>query len=234
MRASNGATATGVYSDRQILEAIETGQIVCHPFDKKQVNPASLNVTLGEWYYTTEYESESNHYNPFDLKDVNLYFAGPFKATKHRAWAEKAHRQLFKNIPEKQQIIVLKPGQRILAHSHEFVGIKAPGASMLLARSTWGRNGVAVCIDAGWGDPGYINRWTLEIHNLNQHHNIVLPVGEQLAQIIFHHTGPVENSYESGGKYQLSGDLQQLIKTWQPESMLPKAYKEGRQPLKKL
>ena len=231
MRASDG---NGVYSDRQILEAIEAGRIVCHPFEKGQVNPASLNVTLGEWYYTTEYGGESNHYNPFDKQDVDLYFAGPFQAVEHSAWAAKAHRKLFNNIPGKQPIIVLKPGQRILAHTHEFVGIKTPGASLLLARSTWGRNGVAVCIDAGWGDPGYINRWTLEIHNFNQHRSIVLPVGEKLAQIIFHHTGPVEKSYESGGKYQQSGNLQELIKTWKPESMLPRAYKDSRRPLKKL
>ncbi len=25
---------------------------------------------------------------------------------------------------------------------------------------------VAVCLDAGWGDPGYVNRWTLEVYNL--------------------------------------------------------------------
>ena len=99
----------------------------------------------------------------------------------------------------------------------------------MLSRSTWGRNGVAVCFDAGWGDPGYINRWTMEIYNLNQRHSVVLPVGERIAQIVFSHTGEVSGEYSNlSGKYQTSDDLQELIKNWSPEQMLPRAYKDER------
>lgn len=103
------------------------------------------------------------------------------------------------------------------------------------SRSTWGRNGVAVCFDAGWGDPGYINRWTMEIYNLNQRHSVVLPVGERIAQIVFMKTGPVKSAYHDlSGKYQSSLDLEELKKNWSPEQMLPRAYKDSRQPLKEL
>ncbi len=126
---------------------------------------------------------------------------------------------------------MLRPGQRILAHTHEFIGIKAPGTSTMQARSTWGRNGVAVCLDAGWGDPGYINRWTMEIYNMNQHESVVLPVGERIAQMVFYTTGPVEREYKKlSGKYQAktSGKLETIISSWTPEQMLPKAYKDQR------
>src|SRR5581483_878757 len=110
------------------------------------------------------------------------------------------------------------------------------GTSTLQARSTWGRNGVAVCLDAGWGDPGYINRWTLEIYNMNQHESVVLPVGERIAQMVFYETGPVAGEYSSlSGKYQAneSEAIEAIIEGWQPEQMLPKAYKDMRQiPLK--
>ena len=103
------------------------------------------------------------------------------------------------------------------------------------SRSSWGRNGVAACFDAGWGDPGYINRWTMEIFNLNQSESVPLPVGERIAQIIFHETGAVINSYgKTGGeglgtsKYQTSDDLQEIIKAWTPSQMLPRAYKDVR------
>jgi deoxycytidine triphosphate deaminase len=99
------------------------------------------------------------------------------------------------------------------------------------ARSTWGRNGVAVCLDAGWGDPGYINRWTMEIYNMNQHHSVVLPVGERIAQIVFYHTGPVDGQYKQiSGKYQTDtdGDLPKLMQEWRPEHMLPRGYKDSR------
>lgn len=99
------------------------------------------------------------------------------------------------------------------------------------ARSTWGRNGVAVCLDAGWGDPGYINRWTMEVYNMNQHESVVLPVGERIAQMVFYDTGPVDKEYKKlSGKYQTSAsdDLQSIIKSWEPSQMLPRAYKDKR------
>jgi deoxycytidine triphosphate deaminase len=103
------------------------------------------------------------------------------------------------------------------------------------SRSTWGRNGVAVCFDAGWGDPGYVNRWTLEIYNLNKHHSIVLPVGERIAQLVFFHTGEVRGSYENlSGKYSLSTNIDELVKNWHPEQMLPRSYKDKRTPAPKI
>ena len=122
-----------------------------------------------------------------------------------------------------------------MAHTHEFVGIRARGgACEVKSRSSWGRNGVAVCFDAGWVDPGYINRITLEIYNLNMHESVVLPVGERIGQLIFHTTGPVDGDYSDGrdgmsGKYQHTNDLDELIRTWSPEQMLPRAYKDRRQ-----
>ncbi|HVS58899.1 MAG TPA: deoxycytidine triphosphate deaminase [Candidatus Saccharimonadales bacterium] len=221
----------GVYSNKQIFEAVENGHIVCHPFIPEHVAGSSVDVTLGDWFYRTERTGSSGFYNPFDKGDVSRYFDGPYQAEVHERWAKQNGRQLFEGIPPKHRIIVLRPGERILAHTHEFVGIKAPGTSTLQARSTWGRNGVAVCLDAGWGDPGYINRWTLEVYNMNQHESVVLPVGERIAQLVFYETGPVSGEYKKlSGKYQpgMSSDLKTIIKNWKPEQMLPRAYKDTR------
>jgi deoxycytidine triphosphate deaminase len=222
---------TGVYSNTQIKEAIKDGHIVFHPYIEEHIAGSSIDVTLGHWYYRTERKNTNGVYNPFDQNDVARYFDGPFHAESHDLWAQANNRKLFTGIPDDHPIIVLRPGERILAHTHEFIGIKAPGTSTMQARSTWGRNGVAVCLDAGWGDPGYINRWTMEIYNMNQHESVVLPVGERIAQLVFYHTGPVEGEYNHlSGKYQLksSQDLVQLIQTWKPEQMLPRAYKDSR------
>jgi dCTP deaminase len=178
-----------------------------------------------------ERPSEGGFYSPFDKKAVDNYFSGAIKAEQHKIWAKKHGRGLFKNIPPNHSIIVLRPGERILGHTHEFIGIKAPGTSTLQARSTWGRNGVSVCLDAGWGDPGYINRWTMEIYNMNQHESVVLPVGERIAQMVFYETGPVAGEYKKlSGKYQSDTEskLDKIIKNWKPEDMLPRAYKDKR------
>lgn len=221
-----------VYSNTEIKQAIIDGHIVVHPYNENHIAGSSVDVTLGHWYYRTERPSEGGFYNPFDKTSVTNFFSNPLKAESHKIWAEKHGRKLFKNIPPDQPIIVLRPHERILAHTHEFIGIKAPGTSTMQARSTWGRNGIAVCLDAGWGDPGYINRWTMEIYNMNQHESVVLPVGERIAQVVFYKTGPVDLEYKKlSGKYQTStsDNLQSIIESWEPLLMIPRAYKDKRQ-----
>ena len=145
----------GVYSNRQIKQAVQSGHIVFHPYREEHIAGSSVDVTLGHYFYKQEFQPESDGvYNPFDENEVKRYFKGPLEAMPHAEWCRKNTKPLFKNIPADHPIIVLKPGERILGHTHEFIGIKAPGTSTMQARSTWGRNGVAVCLDAGWGDPG--------------------------------------------------------------------------------
>jgi deoxycytidine triphosphate deaminase len=224
----------GVYSNTEIHAAIENGSIICMPFNDKHISEASLDITLGYYYYQSERQNERTVYNPFDREQVERYFDGPYEAMEHHAWCDLYGQRYFQNIPLDHPIIVIKPGQRILAHTHEFVGIRPQGgACEIRSRSTMGRNGIAVCFDAGWIDPGYINRITLEIYNLNQHEAVVLPVGERVGQIIFHHTGQVEGDYGNSrggmsGKYQQGSDLDTLIRTWTPDQMLPKSYKDTR------
>src|SRR5690606_34927137 len=153
-------------------QGISTGHIVVYPYIESHVNGSSVDVTLGEWFYRTDRNTHQSIYNPFDEHAVSRYFGGPQQAQPHRQWCEAHGLKMLKNIPPEHPIIVMRPGERILAHTHEFIGIKAPGTSTMQARSTWGRNGVAVCLDAGWGDPGYINRWTMEIYNMNQHESV--------------------------------------------------------------
>lgn len=217
-----------VYSDLEIKQAVKGGHIVIHPLVDEYIRGSSVDATLGEWFFTTERADNQDLYNPLDPDDVKSYFNGPHKAMLHAEWCKLYGRQLFKNIPEDHPIIVLRPGERILGHTHEFIGINPPGTSEVRARSTWGRNGVAVCIDAGWGDPGYINRWTLEIYNLNQRESVPLPVGERIAQFIFHHMGAVDRHYGVDGKYQVGKSIEELVKNWSPEQMLPRAYKDTR------
>lgn len=223
-----------VYSNREIKQAIEDGIIVSVPYAPENVSEASIDFTLGHYYYKQEYDERSRVYNPLDKEEVARYFKGPLEAMPHGEWCEAHGYKTFANIPLEHPIIVLNPGERILAHTHEFVGIRSEGgAAEVKSRSSWGRNGVAVCFDAGWVDPGYINRITLEIYNLNKHEGVVLPVGERIGQLVFHKTGPVDGSYEGSrlgmsGKYQHTDNLDELIASWSPEMLLPRAFKDRR------
>lgn len=220
-----------VYSNTQIKQAINYGHIILHPYKEANIAGSSVDVTLGHYYFRTERAIDKTIYNPFDEVDVNRYFGKVQKAIPHKKWCDEMGAKPLKGIPLNHPVIPIGPGERILGHTHEFVGIKAPGTSTMQARSTWGRNGVSVCLDAGWGDPGYINRWTMEIYNMNMHETVLLPVGERIAQMVFYDTGPVDSEYKKlSGKYQTSDsfDLNKLIREWRPEQMLPRGYKDKR------
>lgn len=220
----------GVYSNTQIFGDIESGNIVIDPFNPKHVNGSSYDVLLGEYFYKSGNEEPSKLYNPYSETDVKAHFGEVMRAQplrEHSQVIKKLNIQGIENIPEDHPVIILRPHERILAHTHEFIGIKH-GTTSMQARSTTGRNGIVVCMDAGWGDPGYINRWTMEIKNHNEQY-VVLPIGIRIAQIVFHETGEVDGEYSKlSGKYQTtsSSDLSAVKASWKPADMLPKSYKD--------
>lgn len=221
---------TGVYSNIEITEAIERGHIVQYPAAPELINASSVDVRLGHYFYVTDRSTQQEGlYNPYDEEDVKRYFGEPLEALplrEHGEFRRKLGKQTLKGIDPNHPVIILRPGERILGHTHEFIGIKAPGTSSMQAKSTTGRNGVTVCKDAGWGDPGYINRWTMEIENTNEEH-IPLPVGMPIAQLVFYHTGEVNGDYTIlSGNYQASTDIEELVKNWSPDQMLPKTYRK--------
>jgi len=154
---------------------------------------------------------------------VDDYFDGPLEAVPNQEWADLHERKPWKNIPLDHPIIVLRPHERILAHTEEFVGIAYDGTTTMQARSTWGRNGIVVCKDAGWGDPGYISRWTMEIQNDN-HVSVPLPTGIRIAQIVFYHMTRARKTYGESDKYQPKGGIEAIKAAWKPSMMLPRAF----------
>lgn len=220
----------GVFSNTEIIADIESGNIVVDPYNPSHVNGSSYDVLLGEYFYKSGNEEVDKLYNPYAEHDVAKHFGEVMRAQplrEHSHIISKLGITDIENIPADHPVIILRPHERILAHTHEFIGIKH-GTTSMQARSTTGRNGIVVCMDAGWGDPGYINRWTMEIKNHNEQY-VVLPVGIRVAQIVFHHTGDVEGEYSRlSGKYQTNGshDLAAIKANWKPADMLPKAYKD--------
>ena len=98
----------------------------------------------------------------------------------------------------------------------------------MYARSSLGRNFIEVCKDAGWGDVGYFNRWTMEITNNSQHYSIPLVVGRRIAQMVFYEVAPLKDAgldyAGDAGKYQASQNLDELKKSWNPHLMTPKMH----------
>ncbi len=224
-------------SDAAILRHMKEGTVVIDPFDIKNLATSSYDITLGPNFYREANPGFKPHIlNPYDEKHVRRIWQLETAQTA-RIEAEKhgidpndlsAFKQSFgSNISPEDYVILVKPSETILAHTNEYIGGRECVTTMMKARSSLGRNFIAVCKCAGWGDVGYVNRWTMEITNNSQHYMIPLVVGRRIAQIVFFAVEPIkEKNYVAEGKYQTSNDLTQIKREWVPDAMLPKMWKD--------
>lgn len=213
-------------SDKEILKEMEAGRIIISPFDRKKVSTSSVDVTLGEWYFREKRPAKgADIYNMYDKAHTDAVWGT-------EAEQAKSARDTLKDfelvgISPDDKVIMLEPGETILAHTNEFIGGRDSITTMMKARSSLGRNFIEVCKCAGWGDVGYINRWTMEITNNSRHYTIPLVVGRRVAQIIFFRVGEIlERDYTAAGKYQTETDLAVVEKEWNPNMMLPRVYND--------
>ena len=208
-----------------ILRHMSGGTIVIDPFDDFNLKTTSYDVALGEWYWK-ERNPSGRHtiHNMYDKKSTDKVWEGPCRAELASELCERTSVTL-ENIPDGAKVILLGPGETILAHTNEYIGGRKICVAKMYARSSLGRNFIEVCKDAGWGDIGYFNRWTMEVTNNSKNFSIPLVVGRRIAQMVFYEVEPLEGDYvDEKGKYQVSGELEELKKTWHPEMMLPRMH----------
>lgn len=215
-------------SDKRILEEMKKGDVVIHPFDRGQLATSSYDVTLGEYFFR-EQPPKYNHalYNIWDKAHIEHVWGADRveRAVPAKEAFKKYNFDWEGGIRPDDKVIVLRPGETVLAHTQEFIGGKDHITTMMKARSSLGRSFIEVCKCAGWGDVGYINRWTMEITNNSKNYIIPLVVGRRIAQLVFFETGPIEGKdYAASGKYSSSTDVKKLQKEWKPDSMLPRLW----------
>lgn len=194
---------SGVLSDNEIKFAMDVGDIVIQPFNEKNLGNCSYDVCLGKYYYQAKPVISQNVINPFSPSDVSAFWGNVLDASFEGGF------------------ISLPASSIILVSTEEFIGSRRDITTMMKPRSSLGRVGISM-VTGGWGDIGYINRWTVCLSN-NTNCNMKLPVGERFAQIIFLRSHYPNKLYS--GQYQNSDDLFTLMKEWTPMSMLPKELK---------
>jgi dCTP deaminase len=152
---------SSVLSDATIRELIETGRIVIDPWDPAMVQPASVDIRLGDSFRVFH-----NH----RIKSIDLA-APPRDLTEHV------------EIPGDGQFVI-HPGEFVLGRTHELVELPDDVVARIEGKSSIGRLGLVVHATAGFVDPGFRGTLTLEITNFNSV-PIVLSPGLPICQLSF-------------------------------------------------
>lgn len=209
-----------------ILRNLKKGDIIIDPFDEKKLKTSSYDVSIGEWFWRERHpEGRATVHNLYDEQSTSRVWDGPYRAESAKDVFDRLGSKL-NNIKPEDKIILLRPGETILGHTEEFIGGRNRVVAKMYARSSLGRNFIEVCKDAGWGDVGYFNRWTMEITNNSQYFVIPLVVGRRIAQMVFYEveaTSELDYAKESP-KYQLHSDIEEVKKSWEPKMMLPRMH----------
>lgn len=110
--------------------------------------------------------------------------------------------------------VYIPAGGTLLGMTQECIGTFENIVVQLHAKSSTRRMGISVCDDAGLGDVGYHNHWTVEL-TANTTTPVGLVVGELFAQAVFYETkSPPLMTYK--GQYNQS--------LW-PMCMIPQRYR---------
>jgi len=169
-------------SDRDIIAAVESGQLVVDPWDAELLQPSSVDVRLDR-YFRVFNNTQYTHIDPGLQQD---------KLT-----------SLIE--PKGDDPFVLHPGEFVLGSTLEVVTLPDDLAGRLEGKSSLGRLGLLTHSTAGFIDPGFTGHLTLELSNV-ANLPIMLWPGMKIGQLcLFRLSSAARNPYGSaaaGSRYQ--------------------------------
>lgn len=176
-----------VLSDRSIKEALSLGRIRVEPLDMDDIQPSSIDLHLGAAFQVFQ----NSRYPYIDPAREQAGLMERVEAT-----------------PEEP--FVLHPGEFVLGTTIERIALGDDIVARLEGKSSLGRLGLLIHSTAGYVDPGWDGRLTLELSNV-ANLPIVLSPGMKIGQISFTTLStPVERPYGTpglGSKYQGQADV---------------------------
>lgn len=96
----------------------------------------------------------------------------------------------------------LEPGEFVLAHTVEMIRVPGNMEAVFNLKSSRGREGYEHLM-AGYIDPGFMGRVTLELVNVNRYHRLTLEHGMRIGQLRFAKVDEIPmRSYAVTGRYQ--------------------------------
>lgn len=144
-----------ILSDKTIFTMLENKTLTISPLEPEQVQPASVDIRLGNTFSTVE-DSPSGI--------ITLESEAAYKTITADTY-------------------ILLPNQFILASTMEYFELPDNLTAFVEGRSSLGRLGLFIQ-NAGWVDPGFKGEITLELYNANRF-AIELKAGRRVGQLVF-------------------------------------------------
>lgn len=164
-----------ILSDKTIKEYLEEGKIVIDSLnDEQQIQPSSVDMRLGDEFKVFKVIRKP-YIDPKDEDDIAEYMESS-------------------TVPEGEAFII-HPNEFALATTQEYVKVPDDLVARVEGRSSMGRLGVTMHVTAGYVDPGFEGRITLEISNIGAMPVALYP-GQRVCQLVFETmTTPAELPY---------------------------------------
>jgi dCTP deaminase len=152
---------TSVLSDATIIDLVQQGRIRIDPWDPSLVQPASVDLRLGDSFRVFH----NHRASAIDLREP------PSGLTEEVVLGT-------------DESFVIHPGEFCLGRTLEWVELPDDIVARIEGKSSIGRLGLIVHATAGFCDPGWKGTLTLELNNLTRV-PIKLYPGLQIAQLSF-------------------------------------------------
>lgn len=144
-----------ILSDKTLMKMIENKELIVEPLEKEQIQPASVDIRLGNTFSIVEDTSTGI---------INLENEIKYKTITTDSY-------------------ILLPNQFVLATTMEYFDLPDDLTAFVEGRSSLGRMGLFIQ-NAGWVDPGFKGEITLELYNANRC-AIELKSGRRVGQLVF-------------------------------------------------
>ena len=171
-----------VLSDHDIAVALAGGRVRVDPYDPADLQPSSIDLHLDRSFRVFR----NNRYPFIDVRSPQPDLTELLSITDDEPF-------------------VLHPGEFVLGQTLEWVELPDDLVARLEGKSSLGRLGLLIHSTAGYVDPGWKGKLTLELSNVAKL-PIALYSGMKIGQIsFFEMSSPVDRPYGSqglGSKYQ--------------------------------
>ena len=144
-----------ILSDKTIKKLLKSGELVIDPLAENAIQPASVDCTIGNHFLLVD----ENHMEHISLD------------------SEIKYREV------EAESITIPAHSFLLATTNEYVKLPNNLTAFVEGRSSIGRIGLFIQ-NAGWVDPGFEGKITLELYNANSL-PIRLTAGRRVCQLVF-------------------------------------------------